>query len=85
MWAGTCWNVEFVVYGTLAVAIFGLSFAQAVAIILVGNCFYVLTGLASLPGAEAGTTAFGVSRAAFGPRGNRAPSFFNWVWLLSDE
>ncbi|MDA8303086.1 MAG: cytosine permease [Actinomycetota bacterium] len=85
MWAGTCWNVEFVVYGTLAVAIFGLSFAQAVAIILVGNCFYVLTGLASLPGAEAGTTAFGVSRAAFGPRGNRAPSFFNWVTQVGFE
>ena len=37
MWAGAVWNVEFVVYGGLAVVVFGLSFAQAVVIILIGN------------------------------------------------
>lgn len=47
MWAGAVWNVEFVVYGALGVVVFGLSFAQAVLIILLGNLFYVLTGLAS--------------------------------------
>jgi purine-cytosine permease-like protein len=85
MWAGAVWNVEFVVYGTLAVAIFGLSFAQAVPIIIIGNLFYVLTGLASLQGPVAGTTAFTVSRAAFGPRGNRVPSLFNWVTQVGFE
>src|ERR1035441_5021462 len=29
MWAGAVWNVEFVLYGALAVIVFGLSFAQA--------------------------------------------------------
>jgi len=85
MWAGAVWNVEFVVYGALAVVVFGLSFAQAVVVILVGNLFYALTGLASLQGPQAGTTAFGVSRAPFGPNGNRLPSFFNWVTQVGFE
>jgi nucleobase:cation symporter-1, NCS1 family len=85
MWAGAVWNVEFVVYGALAVVVFGLSFAQAVVVILIGNLFYVLTGLSSLQGPQAGTTAFGVSRAPFGPNGNRLPSFFNWVTQVGFE
>jgi len=85
MWAGAVWNVEFVVYGTLAVVVFGLSFAQAVVIILIGNLFYLLTGLASLQGPEAGTTTFAVSRAAFGPNGNRMPSLFNWITQVGFE
>jgi nucleobase:cation symporter-1, NCS1 family len=85
MWAGAVWNVEFVVYGALAVVVFGLSFAQALLIIGVGNLFYVLTGLASLQGPRAGTTAFAISRAPFGPRGNKLPSFFNWVTQVGFE
>ena len=81
MWAGAVWNVEFVYYGAIAVVFLGLSFAQAVLIILVGNLSYVLTGLASLQGPQAGTTTFAISRAPFGPRGNKLPSFFIWVDL----
>jgi nucleobase:cation symporter-1, NCS1 family len=85
MWAGAVWNVEFVVYGALAVVVFGLNFAQAVVIAVIGNLFYVLTGLASLQGPEAGTTVFAISRAPFGPRGNKLPSFFNWVTQVGFE
>jgi NCS1 family nucleobase:cation symporter-1 len=85
MWAGAVWNVEFVVYGALAVVVFGLSFAQAVLVILIGNLFYLLTGLASLQGPQAGTTTFAISRAAFGPNGNRLPSFFNWLTQVGFE
>jgi nucleobase:cation symporter-1, NCS1 family len=85
MWAGAVWNVEFLIYGTLAVIVFGLSFAQAVLIILIGNLFYVLTGLASLQGPQAGTTAFAISRAPFGQNGNRLPGFFNWVTQVGFE
>jgi NCS1 family nucleobase:cation symporter-1 len=85
MWAGAIWNVEFLVYGVLGVVVFGLSFTQAVLIILIGNLSYVLTGLASLQGPKAGTTCFGVSRAAFGPNGNRVPSLFNWVTQVGFE
>jgi purine-cytosine permease-like protein len=85
MWAGAIWNVEFVVYGALIVAIFGLSFVQAVSVVVVGNLFYLLTGLLSLQGPIARTTAFGIGRAAFGPRGNRMPSVFNWVTQVGFE
>ena len=85
MWAGAVWNVEFVYYGAIAVVFLGLSFAQAVLIILVGNLSYVLTGLASLQGPRAGTTTFAISRAPFGPRGNKLPSFFNWVTQVGFE
>ncbi len=85
MWAGAVWNVEFVVYGAIAVVVFKLSFAQAVVVILIGNLFYLLTGLASLQGPAAGTTAFGISRAPFGPTGNRLVSFFNWLTQVGFE
>jgi nucleobase:cation symporter-1, NCS1 family len=85
MWAGAVWNVEFVVYGAIAVVFFGLNFGQAVVVILIGNLFYLLTGLASLQGPQTGTTAFAISRAPFGPNGNRLPSFFNWVTQVGFE
>ncbi len=85
MWAGAVWNVEFVYYGAIAVVFLGLSFAQAVLIILLGNVSYVLTGLASVQGPQAGTTTFAISRAAFGPRGNKLPSFFNWITQVGFE
>jgi NCS1 family nucleobase:cation symporter-1 len=86
MWTGAIWNVEYVVYGTLLVAIFGLSFAQAVPIIALGNlASYTLTGFTSLQGPLAGTTAFTISRASFGPTGNRVPSLFNWVTQVGYE
>lgn len=85
MWAGAVWNVEFVVYGALAVVVFGLSFAQAVLVVLAGNLSYLLTGLASLQGPQAGTTTFAISRAPFGPRGNKMPSFFNWITQVGFE
>jgi purine-cytosine permease-like protein len=85
MWAGAVWNVEFVVYGALAVVVFGLSFFQAVVVIVIGNLFYLLTGLASVQGPEAGTTVFTISRAPFGPRGNKLPTFFNWITQVGFE
>ena len=85
LWAGAVWNVEYVVYGTLLVVVFGLSFAQSVVVILIGNLFYLLTGLASLQGPLAGTTTFAISRAPFGPNGNRAPSVFNWATQVGFE
>jgi NCS1 family nucleobase:cation symporter-1 len=85
MWAGAVWNVEYVYYGAIAVVFLRLSFAQAVLISLLGNLSYVLTGLASLQGPQAGTTTFAISRAAFGPRGNKLPTFFNWVTQVGFE
>jgi NCS1 family nucleobase:cation symporter-1 len=85
MWAGAVWNVEYVYYGAIAVVFLGLSFAQAVLIVTLGNLAYVLTGLASVQGPHAGTTTFTISRAPFGPRGNKLPSFFNWITQVGFE
>ena len=84
LWAGGIWNVEFLVYGALIMS-FGLSFAQAVAAILIGNFFYVFLGLLSLQGPLTGTTALMVSRAPFGQNGNRLVSFFNWLTQVGFE
>jgi purine-cytosine permease-like protein len=85
MWAGAVWNVEYVYYGAIAVVFLGLSFAQAVLVVLLGNLAYVLTGLASVQGPRAGTTTFTISRAPFGPLGNKLPSFFNWITQVGFE
>jgi nucleobase:cation symporter-1, NCS1 family len=84
MWAGALWNVEFLVYGALILS-FGLSFWQAVAAILIGNLSYAFLGLASLPGPDAGTTTFMISRAPFGGNGNRIPALFNWITQVGFE
>ncbi len=84
MWAGSAINVEYFVYGALLMG-FGFSFWTAVSIIVIGNLSFLLLGVASLQGQETGTTAFAVSRAAFGTRGSRVVSFFNWLTQLGFE
>ncbi len=84
LWSGGLWNVEFLVYGALMLY-FGLSFAQAVLAIVIGNLFYMFLGFASIAGPETGTTAFMVSRGPFGRNGNRAPSLFNWITQVGFE
>jgi len=84
MWAGALFNVEYVVYGALAMS-FGLSFAQAVGIILIGNLSFFLLGLTSLQGPDAGTTTFTINRAAFGPNGSKLLSLFNWLTQVGFE
>jgi purine-cytosine permease-like protein len=84
LWAGSAINVEYFIYGALLMG-FGFSFSTALSIIVLGNLSFLLLGLASLQGPEAGTTAFTISRAAFGTRGSRIVSFFNWITQLGFE
>lgn len=84
MWGGALWNIEYVVYGALVIAI-GLSFWQAFAIIVLGNLTYLIAGLGSLPGPAAGTAVFTISRAPFGPRAARGISGFNWITQVGYE
>jgi nucleobase:cation symporter-1, NCS1 family len=85
LWAGAIWNVEYLVFGALVVSVFGLSLPQAVLVILVGNLSFILSGIASIPGARAGTATLVVSRAAYGILGARAVAFFNWVIMVGFE
>jgi purine-cytosine permease-like protein len=84
LWSGAVFNVEYFYYGTL-VMFFGLSVWQAVAVILIGNLFYCMLGVASLQGPQTGTTTFMISRAPFGQNGNRMVALFNWVTQVGFE
>jgi NCS1 family nucleobase:cation symporter-1 len=87
MWAGALFNVEYVVYGALLVVAtgFGLRFWQAALIILIGNLSYLITGLGSLQGPRAGTAAFTINRAPFGPVGAKLIAVFNWMTQVGYE
>ncbi len=85
MWSGALFNVEYVVYGALLVVAFGLRFWQAAVVILVGNLSYLITGLGSLQGPRAGTAAFTINRAPFGPNGAKLIAVFNWITQVGYE
>ena len=84
LWAGASVQVEYFIYGAILMT-FGFTFWQAVSVIIIGNVSYVLLGLSSLQGPQAGTTVFGTNRAAYGPNGSRIISFFNWLTQLGFE
>ncbi|HWC86453.1 MAG TPA: cytosine permease [Solirubrobacteraceae bacterium] len=84
MWAGALFNVEYVVYGALIIT-FGLKFWQAALVIVLGNLSYLVAGLGSLQGPAAGTSAFAITRASFGPKGARGVSVFNWLTQVGYE
>lgn len=84
MWAGSSVNFEYLVYGAVLMT-FGLSFAQAVTCIVVGNLSFVLLGVCSLQGPQAGTTVFVINRAPFGPHGTRLLALCNWLTQVGFE
>jgi nucleobase:cation symporter-1, NCS1 family len=84
MWAGASVNFEYVVYGAVLMT-FGFTFGQAVLLILVGNLSYLLLGICSLQGPDAGTTVFTINRGAFGPNGSRLTALFNWATQVGFE
>ncbi len=85
MWAGALFNVEYVVYGALLIVGFGLRFWQAAVVILVGNLSYLVNGLGSLQGPRAGTAAFTINRAPFGPNGAKLIAVCNWMTQVGYE
>ncbi len=85
MWAGALFNVEYVVYGALLIVAFDLRFWQAAVVILVGNLSYLITGLGSLQGPRAGTAAFTINRAPYGPNGAKLIAMFNWMTQVGYE
>ena len=84
MWAGASVQVEYFIYGAILMT-FGLTFAQVLFVIVLGNLSYFLLGLCSLQGPNTGTSVFAINRAPFGPNGSRPISFFNWVTQIGFE
>ena len=85
MWAGALFNVEYVVYGALLIVAFDLRFWQALVVVAIGNLSYLITGLGSLQGPRAGTAAFTINRAPFGPNGAKLIAVFNWMTQVGYE
>ena len=76
-WTWTSPNMEFatIFVGVLAVEVFGLTFGQAVAAIVLGNVLAAVAhGLLSARGPSAGVPQMVLGRLAFGYRGNALPS-----------
>jgi nucleobase:cation symporter-1, NCS1 family len=84
MWAGASVQIEYFIYGAILMT-FGLTFAQVLIVIVLGNLSFFLLGLCSLQGPDAGTTVFAINRAPFGPNGSRPISFFNWITQIGFE
>lgn len=84
MWFGTNLNIFYVVNGAVVISL-GLSFAQSVIAIVLGNLAFFAVGLTSLQGPRTGTSTFAVSRAAYGPRGGQGLSLFNWLTCVGFE
>lgn len=84
MWMGSNLNVFYPVNGALVIYL-GLSFPQAILVILLGNLIFFGVGLTSLQGPKTGTSTFAVTRAPYGPNGGRSLSLFNWVTCVGFE
>jgi NCS1 family nucleobase:cation symporter-1 len=84
LWGGSQLNISYIVFGLL-VASFGMPLWQTAAVILIGNLSYILTGLVSLQGPEAGTTALVINRAPFGHNANRFVGILNWATMIGYE
>jgi len=77
-------QIEYFIYGAILMT-FGLTFAQVIVVIVLGNLSYFLLGLCSLQGPQTGTAVFAINRAPFGPNGSRPISLFNWVTQIGFE
>ncbi|GAA2528056.1 MULTISPECIES: purine-cytosine permease family protein [Streptomyces] len=81
VWAAANVNYLSLVIGG-ALVLMGLTLWQALAVIVVGNLFWLLTGLLSISGPAAGTPSEVITRAVYGVRGNRVNNAIVG-WLIS--
>ena len=80
-WFGANVIFTYVVLGAI-VGSLGLQLWQSLLVVVLGNLLYVLVGLTSIAGPRAGTATLTASRAAFGTRGNKAPSLLSWLTTI---
>ncbi|WP_369216193.1 purine-cytosine permease family protein, partial [Streptomyces flavofungini] len=78
LWFGSNLTFTYVINGALAVS-FGLTFWQAVAVVVIGGLSFFTISAAGLSGIRTGTATLVISRAAFGFLGNLPAGVLNWV------
>ncbi|MDM7885362.1 cytosine permease [Curtobacterium sp. RHCKG23] len=72
-------------YGSFVLG-FGTSLLQATVVSVVGVAFsFLLCGIVAIAGKRGSAPTMVLSRAAFGVRGNRLPSFLSWVLTVGWE
>ncbi|MGW3560402.1 purine-cytosine permease family protein [Streptomyces sp. NPDC000963] len=81
VWAAANVNYLSLVIGG-ALVLMGLSLWQALGVIVVGNLFWLLTGLLATSGPAAGAPSEVITRAVYGVRGNRVNNAIGG-WLVS--
>jgi NCS1 family nucleobase:cation symporter-1 len=84
VWLTSNITVLYIVFGGSLVAA-GLKLWQAALIIVAGNLAYTFIGWAATVGPGAGTSTLMISRAQYGPNGNRLSAFFSWLSLVGFE
>jgi NCS1 family nucleobase:cation symporter-1 len=84
-WFGANVSVLGIGYGAYVFS-FGISFWQAIVVGLVGIvASFVLCGFIAIAGKRGSAPTMILSRAAFGIRGNRLPSFISWILCVGWE
>ncbi|MER8060721.1 MULTISPECIES: cytosine permease [unclassified Streptomyces] len=81
VWAAANVNYLSLVVGG-ALVLTGLSLWQALAVVVAGNLFWLLTGLLAVPGPAAGAPSEVITRTLYGVRGNRVNNAVTG-WLIS--
>jgi purine-cytosine permease-like protein len=81
VWATSQANYVVLIMGGVLVTL-GLNFWQALAVIVIGNLFSVLTGFISATGPVSGTPSQIIQRALFGPKGNLFSQVFTG-WMVN--
>lgn len=84
VWCSANIGVLGIVYGAIIMS-FGLSFFQAILVILFGLSSFGLVGIAALAGFSGRTNTLTLSRRAFGKLGNQIPAIFSWIYLMGWE
>ncbi len=84
-WFGANVSVFGISYGSFVLG-FGISFAQALVVSLVGIIgSFALCGLIAVAGKRGSAPTMVLSRAAFGVRGNKLPSVVSWLLTVGWE
>ncbi len=85
VWFAANIGILTVVYGGILAGA-GLNFWQSIFVTLVGTLVsFALVGILSLAGIWGGAPMLTLSRAAFGPHGNRGPTLISWLSLVGWE
>lgn len=85
VWAGSNASYLYVVSGGVLILL-GLNVWQSLAVLLVGNLTWVLTGLLAVSGPASGTSCTVVSRSMLGPRANKVNvAVTGWMMAVASQ